>query len=237
MLAGAADIHSLQLTLVSRLDLEYAIFTGTRPFLFDESSPSIHGIHLAATTAGHTEQGVARDARLEAVFRETQALVTAINIAVGTGTKLDLTFFQESMLTTQYRILLLEFPESEWEMEALRLGMIAFGTTVYFRFAEYGREYRHLSEMLATVVKGHPPGDWPRPELVFWLLIVGSISLWKPGSQHFVLEGLEELTYRLNIRSWAEAKALLKSILWIDSLHDDLVRAEFGGLDLPFRFG
>ena len=228
------DHLSCRVDVWARVDLEYSTFSGEKPFLFNESSGAVQNVRLAAGVylpMKNTSPG----GRLEAVLRDTQALVMAINIAVDTKTKLQPSFFQESMVTTQYRIFFLEFSEDEWEKEALRLGMVAFGATVYFRFAGYRREYGRLGESLAEIVERHLPAEWPRPELLFWLLIVGSISVWKAGSQSFVLDTLRDLAYQLRIRTWTDAKAVLKSILWVDALHDELAGEEFRGTDMPFR--
>ncbi len=122
--------------------------------------------------------------------------------------------FNEALISTFYRLihlLSLDGPLSE----TLRIGMLAFGVSIFLAsnlakqpYASLIERYRNcLLELRANSTK-------TPPSLLLWLLLLWEILI------PVELDWLEDIIIGSQIRSWGEARRIVKSIMWVDFMHD-----------------
>jgi hypothetical protein len=207
-----------------RADLGVSIATGRKPLFFADGISWRSYLAPDGTAARRTEIHdvlAAPDQRLVNVWVDMKEFCRAANIAFVTGCKLDPELFQEVMTSVQYRLLHLDFQESTgdrpgWQ-EALRLSMLAFATTVFLKIRGVDIRYQNLAVRLkAAILSLDKPEDKARREMRLWIEVVAGIVL----SQGPEGSGLKDCLAGVDLKSWNEARVVLKDRLWIDCLHD-----------------
>lgn len=205
----------------NRVDLEFAILAGTRPFLPGDTEPwtrpalDVDFAGLERATGLSCSSG-----GLGSILADCHCVVSLFNAEIAAGRKLEAAWFHSTMIALDYRILHLRLDEAGWEDEALRLGAVAFMTTVSVKVSGYFRQFGALRRDLEVICTGKAVDEWTRPGALLWLFVVGGLAVWCELKEEWWVEGMREVVARLHLKTWSEVRAVLKTILWIDSLHD-----------------
>lgn len=166
------------------------------------------------------------DSRIENIWHDAQELCAIINLAHLTQRKLQGSLFQESMVSLQYRLLQLHqtpqiIPPNSLH-EAVRLGILAFTTSVFLKTIDNSMRYLDLATSLKVALNAldvqQTPQDW---ELRLWILVVTAILIFNSGKRSkWLREKLHTATTEFQVSSWLELKVIMKKFLWIDTIHD-----------------
>lgn len=223
-LSPSRVVQDLILMLI-RADLGLAIRFGHRPSFFsDELSWTVyldsseHDLDTDSTSRNKISVFVqSLDWRLGNVFKDLREFSHLCNLAHQTGYKLRRHTFGEIIVSVLYRLLHLSFPDSLVD-ELMRLGMIIFSSVILL---QRQKSHRAILDAFANSLNKiqHQLIDIPN-SILFWLLTIWKsyVSEQIPKSQ--LEDWFEELVKRLTICDWEQARTLLKSIMWIDVLHD-----------------
>ncbi|KAH8895361.1 hypothetical protein GQ53DRAFT_839014 [Thozetella sp. PMI_491] len=176
-LAALVAQRSLQMK-ICRLDLAHAIQTGSRPLFFAEDNISwalyvADPRTVAPTTTPIQSLCENPDSRLDNVWLDLREFARAINVAVQAKRKIDPELFQETLVSGQYRLLQLSY-DSDDAHELLRLGLLAFTTTLFLDTYGIRQSYAHLGEQLRTLLRrwlDRTANESP-PELNLWLIMM-----------------------------------------------------------------
>lgn len=157
------------------------------------------------------------DQKLRNVFTDLQAFASVANKLVVSNRKLRPDLFQEIMLSIQYRLMLLEYDlDTQPIQEALRLGLLAFQTSVFIQMKSIRVKYDYLMERLRKAVSRVPETVPALVDLKLWVLLMGAIALLDPEAGW-----LEDTVRRIaKGRPWEEVYELMRTIMWIDQVHD-----------------
>lgn len=159
------------------------------------------------------------DKRLANVWKDLQEFAMLGNLAHQTSRKLQPNTFSEIMVSILYRLLALPFPESPIE-DALRVGMMAFTATIFFRWRSMNQRQKYLDDMFRDALsKLKEASSQPPLGVLFWLLMLWSITV-SPGDD-MIAEWRHGVVQDLGLCSWPEAQKVLKSVLWIGCLFDN----------------
>ncbi|WAO84990.1 Hypothetical protein NCS54_00222200 [Fusarium falciforme] len=159
------------------------------------------------------------DKRLANVWKDLQEFAILGNLAHQTSRKLQPNTFSEIMVSILYRLLALSFPESPIE-DTLRVGMMAFTATIFFRWRSMSQRQKHLDGMFRdTLSRLRESSAKPPLGVLFWLLMVWNISV-SPEDDMFA-EWMYGIVQDLGLSSWPEAQKVLKLVLWIGCLFDN----------------
>ncbi|KAF5677628.1 hypothetical protein FHETE_1679 [Fusarium heterosporum] len=215
---------------VCRVDLGLALRFGSRPIFFNDdiswnpyisSKNLIRGMKKAAKRNGVIATFIKTlDPRLSNVWKDLDEFATLSNLASQTGRKLQPNTFSEIMVSILYRLLALSYPESPLA-NALRLGVMTFSATIFFRWREMKQRQIYLDDSFkGALLELKKSPVQPPSALLLWLLV-----LWKTtggnGPSDNVFSGWTcEVIRGLGIESWAGMRDVLKTVLWIDCLFD-----------------
>lgn len=92
-----------------------------------------------------------------------------------------------------------------------------------FPFAALGRTklLSRLKELLTVVEIGKDRDE----SLILWMMFVGAISApGKGGARIWFIAQLQGLTEELKFNNWAEVKAKLEVLWWVEKIHGKLCR-------------
>jgi hypothetical protein len=207
-----------------------ALRCGRRPAFFRETiswEPYVAGLTSTKSAGIATVDKIqisacidSLDRRLVTVWEDLRHFSSISNLARQTGYRFPKSTFSEIMISILYRLLHLSLEESIIE-EALRVAMIAFCAKIFCRWQVTRRRPDHFSDLFSnTLTKLKSRSDEVPPALVFWLLMIWSVSVLTTPSINPHAVWLRQTTEVLSISSWDEARVLLKSMIWIESLCD-----------------
>lgn len=161
------------------------------------------------------------DIRLVNVWLDLGELTKAINLAHQTQRKLSPWLFQEALISVQYRLQHLTYDVDD-KPEALRLAMLAFSTTMFFKAEAVPLNYVYLAHKLRAVLSliGEDAStDWSR--LCLWLIFVGRVSVLDSAEDLLLLQRqFLKINLALRLTRWSEARQILKGFMWVDFIHN-----------------
>lgn len=210
-----------------RVDLGWSIKNGTKPDFFNGSiswDPLLHKFtpmyRLPEQIRLDPELEVflrTWDYKLQNVFLDLRDFSNWVNSITLARKKLKPEWFQEIMLSIQYRLLHLEYSLNTHSLEeAVRLGLLAFETTVFLQIPGSKMISRVFAQQLRGAVQmvfaTHPQ----LLDLKLWLLLIGSIMVFDTR-EPWLVEAVSELTQG---QDWDTIRQRLMSIMWISNVHD-----------------
>lgn len=186
------------------------------------------------------------DPRLRNTLADLQEFARAANLAFQTGRKIPADVFRETLVSVQYRLLALRDEERPRQLlqsesggpsdldvedeELLRLGMLAFSTTVFLRIEGMPMRYGDLAGRVRGVVtsmaeeevvsEGESESESERGRLVVWFLFVAGVSVLRDvEDQEMLAVVLKRVLGGLGSSGWEEVRDVLKGVMWIDWVH------------------
>ena len=217
-------VNSLTL---ARADLGLAIRFGHRPLFFNDEiswTSYLHATERVQTVHSPLENAISTlirflDWRLVNVLTDLRQFSHLCNLGHQTGYKLRRHTFGEIMVSVLYRLLYLSFKGSPLD-EAIRLGMVIFGSSIILQGQKCGHAI--LDGFISSLLELHDHAatiDVP-PSIIFWLLIVWKIHVSEEIPQSQLEVWSEEAIKLAEVYNWEDARAILKAVMWIDILHD-----------------
>lgn len=223
---------------IARADLSYALLSGQRPRLLKEGIPwecfiagrgliqcshQPHDAHIRDFLEATSDQ------RLHNALRDLHAFSCISNLAYQTTRKLSPEIYNEIMISILYRLTRLSF-ENDPMQEAIRIGLLAVSSTIFMQRQYMEHPYDHLSNLYRTAMyKLHETTDITLPVPVeLWLIILLRVVMPKESStSDWLSVWLDHTVLRAEIDSWSQAREILRSIVWVDFIHDRLGKPTF----------
>ncbi|KAF2681004.1 hypothetical protein K458DRAFT_392232 [Lentithecium fluviatile CBS 122367] len=216
---------------LDRIDLAWALSSGERPYflpivvswdpLFPRDQLPNHVRASMLSMEGNVDE------RLATVFHDLQFLTYTINTHAQKHTKWEADSFQAILNSIQARLLRLPSTPTDPLSESMRLGMLAFLTTM---FAMPGRKipYPFLAHRFRGLFQKWKNADdrKRRPTVQLWALTVGAVSAVVDVDEDWFLEAWKACSSALET-SWEEARLRLLSVMWIECMHDNSGRMAF----------
>lgn len=123
------------------------------------------------------------------------------------------------MASVMYRLLSLEFPPGSLDA-MIRLGILGFCSHIFLQWTNVKIPHHHLQKTYKDCLLSLEPTV--SPQLHFWLLFSGDISLFTGADSVWLRPWLHTMAGLCGIRTWEEARAVLKRFLWVDFVHDQV---------------
>lgn len=140
-------------------------------------------------------------------------------MAFGTGRKIPGEVYQETLISTQYRLVKLKFDREDIN-ELLRLGLLAFSSSVFLQGGGLRGRFGSLSTQLKSVISAV---DWSDPiirQLSLWFLFSGLVAAVTQEDDDVFMPLLQERFRESGQSSWTGVRGILKGFMWIDALQD-----------------
>lgn len=161
------------------------------------------------------------DGRLQIIWADLSEFVRTVNLITQSRLNIDAELYHDVMISIHYRLINLQY-DDESPVEALRLGMLAFASTLFLQWRGFRVQFKHLAECFCHALHqlDRRPTGLPL-QLRAWLYIIGSISVLEDQERIALRSALHDALRCLQMNTWNEVRYLMKSILWIDFLHDN----------------
>lgn len=160
------------------------------------------------------------DPRLLNVWADLRDLSNAANRAAGTGAKIPARYFSRLNTSVPYRLIRLDYNPTSLE-EVLRSCMLGYMKILVVKIHGIGKKMVFLAARIKTALLAQQvPPSVEHARLLFWALIVSRLSVFEDFDHDWLRACLVETCCVLGLKTWDEARAILKEHLWIDTVFD-----------------
>lgn len=180
----------------------------------------------------------ALDNDLAAAWRATAQFAALVNHAAAEHRKLPKEVLLDAMASITYRLLHMAFASSSLD-EAVRLGLLAFGSNIFLQWAGVRLPYTYFPAAFRDCLINFnlespipvPPDNASRPadslsRLLIWLLTIGSVSVFDSTDGDAWLKPWLRVNLEIcGVRSWLAMRDVLDSCMWVGLVHDGPGRA------------
>lgn len=167
-----------------------------------------------------------QDSRLTIIFFDMQHYACLLNGATANKQRHRVAEFQDVICSVQYRLMQLQGTLDDILAECFRLALLAFVVTM-FQLPYKRMPYPYLADRLRECCRAIASDTPQMQDLMLWLLIIGTISVFEVDDEPWMSERWRE---DLPDVTWPEARRRLKDILWMDALHDRIGKTAFEAL-------
>ncbi|TVY25378.1 hypothetical protein LHYA1_G003709 [Lachnellula hyalina] len=205
---------------VCRADLVIALMNGTRPLFFSVDiswQPYLPPTKPNQLALAIQTPYLNNDIRLAAVWTDLRQFCISANVAFQTDQKIHPEVYQEILISIEYRLMHLICKDRS--LETLHLAILAFSTTVFLQTEGVRVRYHDLSRQLHDSVLRLGASN-QTPELWLWILFIAAISAVTDEDDQWLMPLLRAAFRRTGTTTWEPVRDILKSIMWIDALHD-----------------
>ncbi|KAI0506272.1 hypothetical protein F5B22DRAFT_624274 [Xylaria bambusicola] len=225
-------------TEILRCDLGLAVHSGTKSLLFpkladewpypslsvflDHNSRNLNvGLQLAQMTDMFYHDG------LTSIWNTMSDFCSVINCAAISEQRITMKLFLNSMASIMYRLIDMQIEPSSIS-EVIRLGLLCSCCSVFLQWQHLGISYTHLSFSVKRLFLELNGKDiFVSQEFAFWLFIIASISVLSDSDADWLHPLLRQVAGTLELQTWDQARKLLSTIMWIDSVHGNAGKRVF----------
>lgn len=162
---------------------------------------------------------------LSNAWNTMSAFCSVANFAVDSRQYISINTYLETMASVVYRLFNMHF-EPGSSSEAIRLGLLAFSSSVFLQWGPLGLSYAHISsEFRGCIVRSISSCAFP--QLLLWLLMVGAVSVFNVVDDVWLKPLLVASMGYSDIDSWGKMRNLLNSFMWIGLVQDKAAKSVF----------
>ena len=152
-----------------------------------------------------------------------------INTAAEQNTQLDKEILLEIMASVMYRILdMSEFEPGSID-EMIRLGILVFGSHIWLDVRGIPLPHTYFRQKYQDCLQRFVELEAPF-FISLWLLITGSIALFTDTDSSWITAQLKTTLQISGSPTWDKVHHEMKSLLWIDFLHDHPAKALYDSI-------
>lgn len=160
------------------------------------------------------------DDDLATAWGVVQRFCCMINLAAEANHKFPQADLLHTMASVMYRLLYMHFEHGSLD-EVIRIGLLAFSSSIFLQWQDVRPSYSHLPNAYRGCLAGLKGMEGVAPPPLLWLLFIGAISVFSEPEDHAWLKlWLQREIGSSGVQSWGGMRQILKSFLWIDLVHD-----------------
>lgn len=159
------------------------------------------------------------DHELASAWRTVAEFSLTINLAVGSKHQIAIGTFLDTMAAVMYRLLSMTSFEAGSTEEAIRLGLLAFSSSIFLPWKKIGISYDHLASTYKGCLARMSCSNTPS-RLLLWLLMVGAVSVFGDADGEWLKPWLRVIIHLAKVESWVDMQEKLRSLMWIGLVHD-----------------
>lgn len=213
-----------------RIELSRCLSTGHRPIFFPTPvswDPFFRGIQPAPSALYDALSiDLATWPKLAHVYKDLQYLANLINENETRGTMMDADLFQNAIHSIQSRLLALQGVLECGVAECMRLGMLEVLTTT-FRLPTRKMPHAYLASQVQSNLQATVATTPCSRIMLTWVLMMSVVSVFEPTEPW-----IASLWYSLvDEQSWDALRDILRRLIWIRCIHDEIGRKAFVQLE------
>jgi hypothetical protein len=226
---GVAGLRGNKLLVeIFRYDLSGAVLFGTKPVFFNDpkSEPllpcpddELFKIRKSSFASSSVQLPAILDANLTSAWSVMQRFTSIVNLATNTKHSIVPQLIYDTMTSVMYRLIRKSFDHRPSD-EAVRLGLLFYTHHIFLRWEYLKTPDSNLAATIRTCLQNWDTQAAIDPNLMLWLLMISAVSIFSVHDAPWLKVRLQRQLNMHGITAWKDARAILKSFLWIDLLYD-----------------
>ncbi|OTA52248.1 hypothetical protein K449DRAFT_391545 [Hypoxylon sp. EC38] len=208
---------------IIRCDLGMVFHCGSKPLFSDVLSwqpfplgPEPHKIEYPCNS---DKVPKSLNCQLAMIWTTMGGFCSLINFTANSKTRIPKEAFLGTMASVMYGLIDMEFDVRSTN-EVIRLGLLAFSSSVFLQWKQMRMSYAHFSTLYKDCLMRVDFSDIPA-QLQLWLLMVGAISVFGKTDYDWLKPPLRTTMNLCQIGSWTDMRHLLSTFMWIEIVHDE----------------
>ncbi|EXJ91049.1 hypothetical protein A1O1_04156 [Capronia coronata CBS 617.96] len=229
------NTHNNVQVKVCRADLGLALRMGSRARLFQTGiSWDCFLANRGLVKCNHGTDGAQVDVvvnkldpKLGNCWKDIHAFSCLSNLAYQTTRKLSPDVYNEMMVSILYRLTRLSF-EDDLLQDMIRIGLLVYCSTLFLTRQYLERPYERLCNLFDAALLRLcqvSANEVPLPPLVLlWLLILRHLVAYQERcseSDSWQTVWLDKAVVLTGVDTWLQAQRVLRSVMWVDFVHDE----------------
>ena len=144
------------------------------------------------------------------------------NLAYQTTRKLSPLTYSEMMISILYRLMHLIFEEGSLQ-EAIRIGLLTFSSTIFLTRLYMKQPYEHLFNLFSSSLFDLCQSTSikvPQPIMLWLMVLYHMVAYNQPSPGDWQSVWLGKAVSFTEVNTWPQARIMLKSVMWVDFVHD-----------------
>jgi len=159
------------------------------------------------------------DTDLATAWRVMRRFCLLVNLGAQTQRLIHPEIIHEMMVAVIYRLLRMGFAAGSID-ETVRLGLLAFSHHIFLQWQDIKLPYRHFPTTYQSCILGLKLVDGVSSQLMLWLLMTGTISVFNISDEAWLRVHLREHADKCQVKTWKEMQEILRSFMWIALLDE-----------------
>ncbi|RYP61966.1 hypothetical protein DL770_009667 [Monosporascus sp. CRB-9-2] len=232
---------------ILRCDIGVALDSGSKPMFFDNHSfedplptypdqPLLFNVEkVMAPDSPHGSNMflVDIDDALVSAWRVLSRFCRLVNHAAKSNHRIRTEIYLDTMASVVYHLIYMSFEVGSAD-EAMRLGLLAFSTSIFLQWKQLGRSYTHLASTYRDSLARIGPSQLP-PPLLLWLFMAGVVSVFEAADIESLKPWLGANIDLNGINSWSDMQGVLGTFMWVGLVQDQLGQEVFNSMLLEVR--
>lgn len=170
------------------------------------------------------------DPSLAAAFAALVGFCRLMNFAVESELRTTTETYLDTMTSVIYRLTYMSFSPGSAD-EAVRLGLLAFSTSIFLQWRQLGRPYSHLTHSYRDALSRVKHSQL-HSRLMVWLFMAGAVSVFESADIEWLKPWLVANVDFFGVHSWSTLRRILGEVMWIDLIHNQSGEAVFNRIIL-----
>jgi hypothetical protein len=207
------------------------LHTGERPLFHLSSEPLVPYLESFGLTPHQINQGDTHaevyavlqtlDTDLFETFEDLRMFCRYMNHTAETKSRLPAHGLVHSMVAIQYRLLRLRFLSGTLD-ETVRLGLLAFSSTIFLKWRHVTLRYGYLREAYRNSLLHLLQTQGIPSTLMLWFLVAGSVSVFAGEKTDAKITSLLQSSLeKSRVKTRDDLETILDAVVWIDFIQMD----------------
>ena len=217
---------------ILRCDIGIALYSGSKTLIFDKSwsqesyppLPNLKPLLELRKPVGTCSQYPLASVveynadELTRAWRAMSEFCSIVNFAADSGQFISVQTLLETLSSVMYRLLGMRFDDGSNE-EAIRLGLLAYSSSVFLQWQNLGMSFPYLiSDFRSCLTTINFQSMCPN--LSLWLFMIGATFVFDATDDWWLRPDLLLRMVSCGTTSWSQMKQSLESVMWIGLIHD-----------------
>jgi hypothetical protein len=167
------------------------------------------------------------NAGLAQAWKFLERFCSTINSAAEHRRQLPKETLLNAMSSVMYRLLRMNSFDATSPDEAVRLGLLIFSSHIFLNWQDMKGPHTYLPHIYRSCLLNLKLPSILTSQLLLWLLMVGSLSVFTPADDAWLMPWMRVNIELCKAHSWGELRRQLQAFPWIDALHDTPAQSIF----------
>lgn len=201
--------------------------TGRPPYLFGQSitwESFLSDRNILKYTHEQSSFVLLLPLSLQNIWKDLHTFSCLSNLAYRTTRKLSPELYNEIMISILYRVALLSHGD-DVIFGVVASGLVVYAGSLFLQRSAMGSSLGRAEDVFRNAWSLYGDTNISAPVMLWLGILSGLVS---PRCEEWQWKRINEARLRLGLSTWEETSEVLRSVMWVDFIHDSRGREVFG---------